>query len=301
MSKRIKVAFESRGTTCAGYLYLPPAPDGRLPCVVLCHGFSGTMDRLFPHAERFAAEGMAALVFDYRGFGASAGEPRQLADVEGQQEDLRAAIAFARHTEHVDVGAVVLWGNSLGGAHVISVAADDTDIAAVVAQIPFNGFPKRVEGRSTWQTLRLLGAIGWDALRGRLGLRPYYIPMVGRPGELAVAATAEADAHIQALTSGEATSLWRNSVAPRALLGMMRYHPDEDAARLTVPLLVCAAADDRETPIETTRRLADRAPLGELRSYPGTHFTFYTDPAAREQALTDQISFLRRALQPHDG
>ncbi|MDX8031333.1 alpha/beta fold hydrolase [Lentzea sp. BCCO 10_0856] len=297
MYKRIKVTFESCGTTCAGYLYLPAAPAGRLPCVVLCHGFSGTMDRLFPHAERFAAEGMAALVFDYRGFGESAGEPRQLVDVEGQQEDLRSAIAFARHHDQVDSGAVVLWGNSLGGAHVISVAAGDVDVVAVVAQIPFNGFPKRVEERSTWQTLRLLGAIGWDALRGKAGLRPYYIPMVGRPGELAVAATVEAEQHIQALTSGEAASLWRNSVAPRALLGMMRYHPDEAAARLTMPLLVCVAADDRETPVETTRKLAERAPRGELRSYPGSHFTFYTDPATRERALTDQVGFFRRCLQ----
>ncbi|MEU4344398.1 alpha/beta fold hydrolase [Nocardia sp. NPDC023852] len=301
MNERIKVAFESGGTTCAGYLYLPPAPDGQLPCVVLCHGFSGTMDRLFPHAERFAAEGMAALVFDYRGFGESAGEPRQLAGIDGQQEDLRAAIAFARNNEHVDPGAVMLWGNSLGGAHVISVAAGDPDIVAVVAQIPFNGFPKRVEGRSTWQTLRLLGAIGWDALRGKLGLRPYYIPMVGRPGELAVAATVEAEQHIQTLTGGEATSLWRNSVAPRALLSMMRYHPDRAAARLTMPLLVCVAADDHETPIETTRALAEQAPRGELRSYPGTHFTFYTDPATREHALTDQTTFLRRCLQPQQS
>ncbi|MBN6040450.1 alpha/beta hydrolase [Amycolatopsis sp. 195334CR] len=291
MQERVKVTFESGGTTCAGYLHLPASPAGRLPCVVLCHGFSGTMDRLFPHAERFAAEGMAALVFDYRGFGESGGEPRQLADVGGQQEDLRAAIAFARR--HVDPGAVVLWGNSLGGAHVISVAADDPGIAAVVAQIPFNGFPRRVAGRSTGQTLRLLAAIGCDALRGKLGLRPFYIPMVGRPGELAVAATAEADQHIRALTSGGEDSLWRNSIAPRALLGMMRYRPALAAARLTAPLLVCVAADDQETPIETTRELAERAPHGELRSYPGTHFTFYTDPAVREHALTDQVAFLR--------
>ncbi|TMR88648.1 alpha/beta hydrolase [Nonomuraea basaltis] len=280
-----------------GDLYLPPAPDGQLPCVVLCHGFSGTMDRLFPHAERFAAEGVAALVFDYRGFGESGGEPRQLADIYGQQEDLRAAIAFARRSEHVDLRGVMLWGNSLGGAHVISVAAGDPEIVAVVAQIPFNGFPKRVEGRPTWQTLRLLRAIGWDALRGKLGLRPYYIPMVGRPGELAVAATADAEQHIQALSSGEATTLWRNRVAPRALLSMMRYHPEQAAVRLTMPLVVCVAADDHETPIETTRALAERAPRGELRSYPGTHFTFYTDSATREHVLTDQIAFLRRCLQ----
>lgn len=188
---------------------------------------------------------------------------------------------------------MLLWGNSLGGAHVITVAASDPRIAAVVAQIPFNGFPKKVEGRSTGDTLKLLGAILWDALRGRLGVRPYYIPMVGHPGELAVTASPEAEQHIQALTGGQNT-LWRKTVAPRGLLRMMRYHPAESAARLSCPLLVCVAAEDRETPLENSRELADRAPHGELVVHPGTHFTFYTNPEFRDRVVADQIDFYRR-------
>ncbi|WP_249645595.1 alpha/beta hydrolase [Nocardia sputi] len=289
---RTKVSFTAAGVRCAGYLYLP-ADTGPAPCVVLCHGFSGTMDRLFDYAECFAAEGFAALVFDYRGFGESDGEPRQLPDIGGQLADIRAAVACARAHERVDPGRVLLWGNSLGGAHAITVAASDSRIAAVVAQIPFNGFPKKVEGRSTADTLSLLGAIVWDALRGKLGLRPYYIPMVGRPGELAVTATPEADQHIRTLTGGRET-LWRNSIAPRGLLGMMRYRPAEAAAGLACPLLVCVAAEDQETPLNITRELADRAPRGELRVYPGTHFSFYTDPSLRSRVVADQIDFYRR-------
>ncbi|MFI0423745.1 alpha/beta fold hydrolase [Spongiactinospora sp. 9N601] len=98
------------------------------------------------------------------------------------------------------------------------------------------------------------------------------------------------------LTRGSATTLWRNSIAPRALLDMMRYRPAEAAGRLTRPLLVCAAADDHETPLETTRALVDRAPHGELRVYPGTHFTFYTDPELRVRVAADQTAFYRRVL-----
>ncbi|GAA4100258.1 alpha/beta hydrolase [Nonomuraea soli] len=301
------VSFTADGVRIAGRLYLPTdsadstdpsdsaAGSGPVPCVVLCHGFSGTMDRLYDYAERFAAAGLAALVFDYRSFGASDGSPRQVPDIDGQLTDIRAAVAFARAHPRIAPGSVLLWGNSLGGAHAITVAAGDPDIAAVVAQIPFNGFPKKVEGRSTGDTLRLLGAIVWDALRGKLGLRPHYIPMVGHPGQLAVTATPEAEHHIATLTGGQKSTLWRNSVAPRALLGMMRYRPAEAAARLSCPLLVCVAADDRETPLETTRELAERAPHGELRAYPGTHFTFYTDPAFRDRVVADQIDFYRHA------
>ncbi|TYB50404.1 alpha/beta hydrolase [Nonomuraea sp. PA05] len=296
MSEQIKVSFDVAGVRVAGRLHLP-AGSGRVPCVVLAHGFSGTMDRLVPYAERFAAEGIGALVFDYRSFGESDGEPRQLPDLAGQREDLRAAVAFVRAHERVDPGRVLLWGNSLGGAHVVVVAAGDPGVAAVSAQIPFNGFPKRVEGRSAVRTAQLLAAIVWDAVRGRLGLSPYYIPMVGHPGELAVTATDEAEQHISTLTGGDAATLWRNSVAPRAMLDMMRYRPAEAAARLTCPLLVCAAEADRETPLEQTQELADRAPRGELRVYPGTHFSFYTDPDLREHVVADQIAFFRRVLR----
>jgi uncharacterized protein len=270
----------------------------RLPIVILAHGFSGTMDRLVPHAERFAAGGIAALVFDYRSFGESGGQPRQVVDLPSQHQDLRAAIAWARARDGLDLDRVALWGNSLGGAHVISVAAHDPRIAVVVAQIPFNGFPRQVEGRSTGAALRLFGAIVWDSIKGRLHLEPFYIPMVGKPRELAVTTTLEADRHLQLLRGGEVATRWRNQVAPRGLLQMMRYRPALDAARLQAPLLVCAAEQDRETPVETARALANAAPRGMLRVYQGTHFDFYTDPAIRERALADQLQFLHQHLHP---
>ncbi|MEU4327866.1 alpha/beta hydrolase [Nonomuraea dietziae] len=218
-TERRKISFESGGTRCVGYLHLPEDLAEKVPCVVLCHGFSGTMDRLYPHAERFAAAGLAALVFDYRNFGESGGQPRQFVDVSGQQDDLRGAIGFARSAQEIDADRILLWGNSLGGGHVISVAADDPGVTAVVAQIPFNGFAK-VRDRSASSTRKLQTVILWDALLGKLGLPPHYIPMVGAPGQLAVTATAEAEQHIKTLSG--AGGLWRNSVAPRSLLTMAR-------------------------------------------------------------------------------
>ncbi|MEU4700013.1 alpha/beta hydrolase [Nonomuraea dietziae] len=120
MTERRKISFESGGARCVGYLHLPENLAEKVPCVVLCHGFSGTMDRLYPHAERFAAAGLAALVFDYRNFGESGGQPRQFVDVSGQQDDLRGAIGFARSAQEIDADRILLWGNSLGGGHTSS-------------------------------------------------------------------------------------------------------------------------------------------------------------------------------------
>ena len=293
--ERTRASFHSGGVELTGYFHRPADATGKLPCVVMGHGFSGTQDRLFGSAERFAEAGFAALTFDYRSFGESGGEPRQLVSVRGQLEDWRAAIRFARASEGVDPEKIALWGSSLGGGHAVSVAAEDPRIAAVVAQIPFNGFPRRVEGQSTLDALKLLWAMAVDAARGKLGLSPRYVRMVGKPGEVAVTATPQANEHIATLGGEHGGSLWRNEVAPRGLFSMMRYRPGELAHRLAMPVLVSIAEDDRETPEELTRQLAERAPRGEQRRYPGDHFDFYRDPV-RGRVLADQAGFLRERL-----
>ncbi len=69
----------------------------------MAHGFSATRgDRLPAYAERFAAAGLAVLLFDYRHFGDSGGEPRQLLHIGRQLEDYRAAIAFAKGLDGID-------------------------------------------------------------------------------------------------------------------------------------------------------------------------------------------------------
>jgi uncharacterized protein len=293
--ERTRVSFNSDGVELVGYLYRPTHATGKVPCVVMGHGFSGTQDRLAASAERFAGAGFAALTFDYRNFGESGGQPRQLISIRGQLEDWRSAIRFARGHEGVDTERIALWGSSLGGGHVVCVAAEDPHVAAVVAQIPFNGFPRRVEGRSTLDTLKLLWAMGADAVRGILGRRPHYIPMVGKPGEVAVTATPQAQEHIAALSGESPDTLWRNEVAPRALISMMRYRPGDQAHRLRMPILVSIAERDDATPEELSRQIAERAPRGELRRYPVSHFDFYLDPA-RQHVLSDQIDFLRTHL-----
>ena len=58
--------------------------------------------RLPDFAQRFAARGLAALVFDYRCFGSSDGEPRNLIDPRRHVEDWHAAIGHVRSLPQVD-------------------------------------------------------------------------------------------------------------------------------------------------------------------------------------------------------
>jgi hypothetical protein len=143
--------------------------------------------------------------------------------------------------------------------------------------------------------LKLPAAILWDGLRELLRLKPYYIPMVGSRGELAVGASDDAQKMKEFLSGGDLNTLWRNEVAPRALLSMARFKPYTFAPRVNAPVLVCAAEDDL-APVAVVAELADLAPRGRLRVFPGSHFDFYLDPSFRDRVLEEQLTFLQDHL-----
>ena len=132
-----KSDFISRGVRCDGDLYLPQGAVNP-PVVIMAHGMAAQKSfRLPAYAERFVEKNMAAFLFDYRTFGKSNGEPRHLVDPARHVQDWQAAIAHVRKLTNVDGTRIALWGSSFAGGHVITCAAADHDIRAVVSQVPF--------------------------------------------------------------------------------------------------------------------------------------------------------------------
>ena len=79
---RKDVEFKTQdGVTLAAWHYLPDQHSGKVPTIVMAHGFSAVKEMYLDRfAEVFAETGLGALVFDNRNFGASGGEPRQEID-----------------------------------------------------------------------------------------------------------------------------------------------------------------------------------------------------------------------------
>jgi alpha-beta hydrolase superfamily lysophospholipase len=282
---RRDLTFATGNDSCAAWLYPAAGGQAPAPAVVMAHGLSGTRrDRLGPFAERFAAAGFAALVFDHRGFGDSGGEP-DLFDPARQLEDWRAAIAFARSLPEVDPERVATFGSSMGGGNALAAAAADPRIAAAISQVPFLDIVRQAHRSSPRVTARMLAA----AVRGR------HLPAVGQPNEPALINAPGGEEGWRRVVSIGEDSRWRNRVSSRWLLGRP-FRPVRHATKLHCPWLVCVGEADRVAKPGPAIAAARRAPKGELRTYPGVdHFDIY-DGSVHEALVADQIEFLRRHL-----
>jgi fermentation-respiration switch protein FrsA (DUF1100 family) len=298
---RKDIEFPSGGLRCAAWLYRPDA-DGPLPLVVMAHGFSGTREmRLDAYAERFADEGIAALAFDYRHFGASAGEPRQLLDIRKQHDDYEAAIAYARGLDWVDADRIALFGSSFSGGHVLALGARDHRLAAIVSQCPFTDGLASLPRLGAVNVVKGTAAGLRDQLRALAGRSPYYVPVTGKSGSFAVMTTPDSKSGIEAMVPAE--TRWENRVAARILTRIGFYRPGRQAARISCPVLVCACDGDALAPAERTAELVSKAPRAEIKRYPFGHFDIYVGTAF-EEAVSDQAAFLSRHLlakQPLPG
>lgn len=296
--QRTEVAFGSRGSTCRAWRYRPTADDGgaQRPCVVMAHGFGATRDAsLEPYAERFAAAGMHVLLFDYRHFGTSDGEPRQLLSVRRQLQDYAAAVHFAGALSGVDPRRVAVWGTSFAGGHALVTAALVPGVAAAVCQCPMLDGLAAVTNILRYaglgQLLRLTGHGLLDAILAPFG-RAHYIPIVGKPGQLAMMTSDDAETGYLALVPPG----FRGEVAARIALTAGFYRPLRYAARVRCPVLVQVCERDSVAPVASAERAiarlgshaeAQRYPIGHFEPYFGAHF---------ERSVSDQVAFLRRHL-----
>lgn len=225
---REDLTFRSGADKCAAWWYPGADAEWRAPIVVMAHGLTGTRrDRLGAFAERFAAAGFGALVFDHRGFGDSEGEPDRFVPA-WQLDDWRAAIQFARTLPGVDPDRVVTFGSSMGGGNALAAAASDRRVAAAISQVPFLDIVTQSHRGSPRVIQRMLDAAARD----------HYLPAVGQRDEAALINAPGSEAGWRHVVAIGEDSRWRDRVSTRWLLGPpfrpVRHarHPALPVARL---------------------------------------------------------------------
>lgn len=290
---RSDVRIPSQSGALAAWLYLPSGSDSPpLPIIVMAHGLGGVKEmRLDAYADRFAAAGYSVLVFDYRHFGSSTGLPRQLLDIPTQLQDWRNVLVWVRGDERFDADRIVLWGTSFGGGHVISIAAEDTDLAAVIAQCPFTDGYASTCANGLISTVKVFARAMRDLLAAARGKPPVMVASAGAPHAAALMTGPDCEVGYLALT-GSAPA-FRNHVAARFGLAISRYRPGLLTEKVTAPIFFGICDADTVAPAVATQRHAARAPRAQTRLYRFGHFDIYLGEPF-EQAVTDYLHFLGR-------
>jgi pimeloyl-ACP methyl ester carboxylesterase len=135
---RIHVEFQSLGAPLRGWIFRPHVMPA--PAVVMAHGFTATRSMTIDkYAEAFCSAGFAVLLYDHRGFGASGGDPRLEVNPWTQIRGYMDALDFISNVDGVDPNRIAIWGDSFSGSVACVVAAMNSRVRAVVAQVPAFG------------------------------------------------------------------------------------------------------------------------------------------------------------------
>jgi fermentation-respiration switch protein FrsA (DUF1100 family) len=289
-----KMTFPSQGLHCEANLFLPQH-TARPPVVVMGHGYGAERGFGTNHlVEAFVSMGLAVFLFDYRYFGGSEGQPRQLIDPKISLEDWRSALTFVRQLDSVDAARLAIWGSSYGGGHVLSTAAGDHHICAVIAQVP------HCDSRSIAKNTPLSKALQ-AAAHGLLDLA---LARFGRVHRVAIVGDSEQGFAILDFPNWKAPYLrlasqsesWSNSTPARSLFNGRDYNPVEVVSDIRCPVLILSAEHDAGiAPDDVGRTVAGIADCRHV-SYPGDHFDLYDGWPFCQAAAEQQCRFLREVF-----
>jgi uncharacterized protein len=297
---RKDVSIASVGQKLAGWLYVPNGlKEGeKRPTIVMAHGWSAVKEMyLDDFAAKFSSNGFVVVVFDYRNFGGSQGEPRGHIDPHMQHEDYKNAITWALLQPMVDGTKIGIWGSSYSGAHVLHLAAFDRRVKAAVSQVPLtnamDNFRRLVRadffpGTQAW--------LAQDRMEQYTTGKVNYLPVVAEQGKASALPTQDSyDWFIK--TGSTRAPGWKNEQTVRSLELALEYNPGANIHLISpTPLMIIVAENDVLTPTDLAIEAFGRARYPkELVILPGGHFDAYTGKGF-ELGSTAALNWFKQSL-----
>jgi pimeloyl-ACP methyl ester carboxylesterase len=303
---RRDVTFESDGAEMSGWYYSPDTTPP-WPLVVMAHGFSATKQMVADrYAEAFSEAGLAVLLYDHRGFGASEGEPRQQIDPWMQARGYRDAISFATTLDDVDPVRIAIWGDSYSSGAALVVAALDDRVAALIVQVPALGAevpPSDPDGalcEAIKQTVRS-GSVEptTEEIRGPMPV--VWDDQDSRPSALQ---PETAFRWFNGYGTRPGTN-WTNEVTVVRPEHPVQWHPGLCASEVSCPTLFVVSPDDemvRSSPAVARDAYERLTGSKEWVEIPGGHFGLLYYPSETfVRASSAQSRFLTETFLSDDG
>ncbi|WP_179990520.1 alpha/beta hydrolase [Acinetobacter sp. YH12252] len=265
------------------------------PAVILmAHGLAVLRHfKLVQYAQYFAQAGYAVVLFDYRYWGGSTGRPRELVSIEAQLDDWRSMISHIAERKSIDAKRMILWGTSLSGGYVLSLASRLHNIAAVMVQVPFVDGAESAKLYPLQQLPKALKISSQDYMGAKVGMAPKTLPVVDRH-ELCFMPTQ--DSYEGYLSIVNPDYYWSGHIPARVFFKLMRYRPIQEVRKITIPVLFIAAQQDSLIPIEASRETATNiAPFVQYHEWNMRHFDIYHGEWF-EKAVSTQLEFLHQHI-----
>lgn len=271
-----------------------------MPVIVMGAGIGAIKaGGLSPFAAAFNSAGYAAVTFDYLGFGASEGYPRNLLNVSDQRQDFRDVLAWVRAAGQKDWANdsnIVVWGSSFGGMHVTELMIEDHSLRAGIAQCPLvDGLAGSMQ-MPVMRSLQLTATAIADVVCSFLGAKePRYIDLTSDGSTLAFMASPEV-VEGWARIAPENGEEWPNVLAARSLFSIVASRPMLRIDQSVRPYLIVLPTWDHEASLDAAEECVRRAPFGEGLRVGGGHFDLYDGGPSFEANVKGQLDFLRRVF-----
>lgn len=287
------IQFYSEGSLIKGLLYLPENIEtkGKLPVIILCHGFAGVKELLLPnYAETFSQNDYIVLSFDYRGFGESEGERGKLSP-QLQITDIRNAITYVQSLSEVNPELIGLWGSSFGGANAIVTAANDLRVKCLSVQLTFGDGERVITGNlPETEKTKLMDMIHKLWSRSVTQNKEMLVPIS------------------KVLTDPQSIEFFNKTVEKFPELNIkipfltvketISHKPERFLSFIQVPILITGAENDSVNPVKESVMLFEKAnePKELLIIKGATHYEVY-EGEKFNQAVTKQIGWFDKYLK----
>jgi len=217
------VAFETEDGLRLEAWFVPAREPSMNRTIVVFNGNAGNRSDRAILAARFAEQGISTLLVDYRGYGGNPGLPSE----RGLERDARAALKYLTTRPDVDVSRVVYFGESIGAAVAIRLAAEFQPAALIL--------------RSPFSSLAELGQQHYPFLPVRWFLKDRY-PSIDRIGAVASPVLVIAGSEDRIVPREDSELLYEAARDPKRLL-IVEGADHNDAALAIGPQVIQAVVE----------------------------------------------------------
>ncbi|MEJ7811292.1 MAG: alpha/beta fold hydrolase [Gemmatimonadaceae bacterium] len=289
-------SFFSQGARLAGSIW--SSAKGRAPAVIVTGSWTTVKEQMpANYAPLLADAGYVVLTFDFRGFGGSEGEPRDVESARSKAEDVRNAVAFLRTHPAVDpdrIGAVPICASA---GYVAAAMIAEPQLKSVAMIAPWLHDAEIV--RTTYG--------GHDAVKQRIEQALAARERYAESAEVAyVPAASSTDASAAMHMPADvldyylnprrgAISEWSGRFAVLAWKEWLEFDPIALAPRITAPVRL-VTGKQTATPAGATKFEAGLHAPHDSVWLEGTQFDFYDKPETVAAAAQHAIAHLRSTL-----